>query len=1073
MLRWNHSVPRVVTRATGTGAAHRVALCVVLSAALGGTSELHAAPPVLRVTAEAVAPGGFCIHVTDDAPRAAGEGRETQATFVTSGDQMLRIASAEDGGATLAVIRTATQIEIWRGAVRPLWAYGRVGLPGLVLTWRAAPGEVIYGLGERFNGLDQCGRRCEMWIKDSPGAGADLSDSYFCTPVLYSSAGYALFAADNPEGDFDLNSDQRGEHRYRRVGRELSCWLVFGADLRDLLLQRGKLQGPFGGVPDWVWGPWISRNSYETQNEAAAALQGMESRGLPVAAIVQEAWKGVVETGHFNDFSAERWPALDDYFALCRTHDIRTVLWQVPILQPRAPDGAVADQRGYFVHGPDGASRWRRAWLAGFGNIDFTNPDATRYWQDAMRDELRSGAIGGYKADDGEDIQPTDVFSDGRRGWALHNEYPVLYARALTDMLAEEHVDGVLWARSGSLGCERTPALWAGDQLATWPQLRALLPAGLSTGLSGMPFWGHDIGGYAGTPTPELYIRWLQFGTFSPLMQYHGITPREPWVFGEQATRAYRQCAALRMALRPTLIALGRAAAATGMPIMRPMLLEFPQDRRFLREETQYMLGPDLLVAPVLERGATGRTVLLPAGRWQSLTAPVAWSGPATVDVPIGLMDVPVLVREGAVLDVESASAQPPLSWGPHAPQRRVSFTPERIVIADWQAPLTADALAGGADLRFDAAPEVGDLVCTTQAPVGDPSVPGGMGNQQRLAVERDGRRCQVHIAPPAHALVAGCEQTYEIRPAAEREAQPYFAGSFRWSVPVRVVLDAGPRTLRGEAEHTVNVQVRSSAGAAFPVGLRLDACGAQFEQQGDLPAGGELKYTYSLRIPDAGSAASVPLRLVLTSGNLGLLEERAWLAPQWRWVVAGPFPAAERAAHRTTFGPETHLEPEVAFQAGARQVRWTPPTAGPPPEGPGLDFTSQYGTVQCAAAFAFTRLRSERAQDVEFRFGSDDTLRVWLNGEVLYDLETYRAAHPDQEIVPAQLEAGANTLLVKVGQEVGYWQFYARVTGPGDTPLTGVHDGFDDYAAFAPQRAPATQIIPPPASQPAAGVPQ
>ena len=542
-------------------------------------------------------------------------------------------------GGTDSVIRAGS----WTGEVRPLDAYGRAKVPGIEISWPAAS-EEIYGLGQRFNSLNQAGRKCEMWIRDEPGQSGGTA-SYFCTPVLFSTRGYALFAADNPEGDFDLNSSHQGTNRYRRAGQTATFYIAVGGSLKELLAARARIQGPFRGIPDWAWGPWISRNSYENQGEAEAAIRGSLERGIPVAAIVQEAWKGTSENGNFNNFSTERWPRLSEYFKLCADNNIRTILWQVPVIHPSSPEYADGVKAGYFVKAPDGSVRARRHWLADFANVDFTNPGAVAWWKDLLRQAVRQG-VSGFKVDDGEDIEPEDVFSDGRRGWQLHNEYSVLYARAVASLFKEEKVSSILWVRSSSLGGERTPALWAGDQYANWEQLRSLVPAGLSAGISGAPFWGHDIGGYIGTPSPELYIRWAQFGAFCPLMQYHGQTAREPWNFGKEAEDAYKTLANLRMKLKPTLIALGNEATKTGLPIMRPMILEFPDDPRFLGEDSQYMLGPDHLVAPILQEGAMRRVVKFPKGTWVHLLDKRTFKGPVDADVEIGLKSVPVFVRK-------------------------------------------------------------------------------------------------------------------------------------------------------------------------------------------------------------------------------------------------------------------------------------------------------------------------------------------------------------------------------------------------------------------------------------------
>ena len=612
----------------------------------------------LHVDVMQVGPEIFRFDVKPGAETASGSMQEGPISF-----------SGSDGGFAIR----GPGGNVWECRLSKLDAFGRAAAPGLHLSWRSWDGEAIYGLGERFDSLDQAGKVVDMWIEDAPGQGDASRQSYYVTPVLYSTRGYAFFAADNPEGAFDLNARGGGVNRYRRAGQSMTFHVAFGDSLKDLVRKRESVQGPHRGIPDWAWGPWISRNSFENQAEAEEAINGMVQRNLPVAAIVQEAWKGRSETGDFNNFSSERWPDLPRFFELCRQHDIRNVLWQVPVIHPSSPEFAIGRDRGFFVKKPDGSISFRQNWLKDFANVDFTNPDAVKYWQDLIRPTVKLG-IWGFKADDGEDIKPDDVFFDGRRGWEMHNEYSTLYNRALTELLEQEGVDGLLWARSGSLGNERYPALWAGDQYARWEQMASLLPAGLSSGMSGMPFWGHDIGGYLEQPSPELYIRWVQLGALSPLMQYHGVLRREPWEFGPEAEAAYALMVRIRMNLAPTLIALGHETERTGLPIMRPMVLEFPDDPRFVSEDTQYMLGPDLLVAPVLEEGAAGRRVEFPAGVWIHALRGTAYRGPAGIEVPIGLVDAPLFVRGGAILRLQLKDSATLGEWRANDPVRDMQF---------------------------------------------------------------------------------------------------------------------------------------------------------------------------------------------------------------------------------------------------------------------------------------------------------------------------------------------------------------------------------------------------------------
>jgi alpha-D-xyloside xylohydrolase len=665
----------------------------------------------LKIEASCPGPGIFRIAVQAADPATPG----ADADGLVSDDGSWMRVDRKTGLLSAGRKGDAQSAPVWAGSITPLNAFGRSATPGLAVVWQASNDEVIWGLGERFDNLNQNGRRVDMWLVDEPGQGRDGHHTYYVTPVLYSTKGYGMFADDNPEAVFDLNSTGDGFHRYHRAGRSGVFYVVL-ADLPDKLIEkRAQIHGPYRTVPDWAWGPWISRNSYNKQSEAMEAIQGMLDRNIPVAAIVQEAWKGQNAKGDFNNFNRKGWPDVKGFLSFCRAHDIKNILWQVPILHPESPEYKIAAEKGYFVKKTDGTVSFRLNWLKGYANIDFTNPDAVKFWQDLMRPVLRMG-IHGFKADDGEDIKPDDVFFDGRRGWQMHNEYSTLYGRALTELLDQEKIDGMLWARSGSLGNEKTPALWAGDQFATWAQMRSLLPAGLSSSVSGMPFWGHDIGGYIDNPSPELYIRWVQFGAFSPLMQYHGQLKREPWEFGDQAVTTYRKLAHIRMNLRPTLIDLGRQAAEKGLPIMRPMLLEFPNDIRFLHEETQYMLGPDLLVAPVVVEGVTGRKVKFPAGTWQHLLYPVAFDGPSEIEVPISLDTAPVFVRQGAKLSVELREGVELGTWSKDLPIRKLVFGPERALMRNLKVPLSLEGRGVSSKLSFDVLRGVENVVFRSHA---------------------------------------------------------------------------------------------------------------------------------------------------------------------------------------------------------------------------------------------------------------------------------------------------------------------------------------------------------------------
>lgn len=567
----------------------------------------------------------------------------------------------------------------WSAQIKPLSTFGRAGSPGSQVAWAASSGEILFGLGERYDALNQWGRQIDLWNEDIPGQG-DGSHSYFTTPVLFSNRGYAFYATDNPEGTVDLNSTNSGLNTYQRGSRVAQFYVSVSDSLATLIKTRAAIQGLPTAVPDWYFGPWISKNSYETEDEAIAAIQGSLDRGIPLSAIVQEAWKGVSADGNWNNFSTQRWPDLAGYFNYTAAHQIKTILWQVPVIDPASPEYAVGVANNYFVRRPDGSISLRDGWFAGWANVDFTNPAAVTWWQEMVRPEVRLG-VAGFKADDGESIKPDDVFFDGRRGSEMHNAYSELYTQALNQLIEQERGnDAVIFSRSASLSSAATSTIWAGDQEAVWSSLHRLVNAGLSASISGQPFWGSDIGGYYGTLTPELYIRWSQLGALSPFMQYHGESGREPWLFGTQAERAYKALALLRMNLQPTLIALGSEASTTGMPIMRPMALQYPGDTRFAYEDQQYMLGQDLLVAPVFQQGATSRTVRFPVGRWIQATTGRIYSGGNDITVPIGLEESPLFLREGASLQISLVPGASLSEWTPNAPTQLVTVGAPRVI---------------------------------------------------------------------------------------------------------------------------------------------------------------------------------------------------------------------------------------------------------------------------------------------------------------------------------------------------------------------------------------------------------
>src|SRR5205823_4137272 len=248
-----------------------------------------------------------------------------------------------------------------------------------------------------------------------------------------------------------------------------------------------------------------------------------------------------------------------------------------------------------------------------------------------------------------EEIPEDARFHDGHTGTERHNPYPLLYQREVFDAVRGRAGAAVSWSRSAAPGVQRYPGHWAGDSECTFTDLASTLRGGLAAALSGLAYWGHDIGGFWGDPTPELYVRWAQCGLLSSLARYHGATARDPWLFGEEALGIFREYARLRSRLVPYLESHGWEASETGIPLMRPMVLEFPEDPAAYAFDLQYCLGRELLVSPVVHPDGWV-TTYLPRGRWLDWWSGAVQEGPTTLRRQAPLRELPLYLRENSLL---------------------------------------------------------------------------------------------------------------------------------------------------------------------------------------------------------------------------------------------------------------------------------------------------------------------------------------------------------------------------------------------------------------------------------------
>ncbi|MGI6184838.1 MAG: alpha-xylosidase [Candidatus Fimadaptatus sp.] len=481
-------------------------------------------------------------------------------------------------------------------------------------------GECVYGLGERFTALVKNGQTVDMWQGDG-GTSSDMA--YKNVPFYMTNRGYGIFVDTPSDVSFEVASEKVERVQFSCEGERIAYYVIYGPSPKQVLERYTRLTGRPALPPAWSFGLWLSTSFTTDYDEKTVTsfIQGMADRDIPLRVFHFDCfWMKPFQWCDFI-WDDATFPDPVGMIKRLKERGLNICVWINPYIGQYSRLFDEGMERGYLVRKTNGDVWQTDLWQAGMGIVDFTNPDACRWYQGYLKQLLDMG-VDCFKTDFGERIPVRDIaWHDGSDPVKMHNYYTFLYNRTVFELLKRERGDGeaVLFARSGTAGGQQFPVHWGGDNTAAYISMAETLRSGLSLAQSGYGFWSHDISGFESTAPADVYKRWCAFGLFSSHSRLHGSSSyRVPWLFGDEASDVLRHFVKLKCRLMPYLYGAAVQAHECGTPMMRPMMLEFPVDPGCDTLDRQYMLGDNLLVAPVFtESGDVD--YYLPAGAWTRL----------------------------------------------------------------------------------------------------------------------------------------------------------------------------------------------------------------------------------------------------------------------------------------------------------------------------------------------------------------------------------------------------------------------------------------------------------------------
>lgn len=585
----------------------------------------------------------------------------------------------ESGDLALELLTSPMQVKLKRGELTLLesvtdrtivgnlrWSPFARSESAWLASFALQSGFPVYGLGEKFGPLDRKGQLIDSWNEDATTLNSELS--YKNVPFAWSPIGWGIFTHTTARVLHAVGYPQWSHRSYilNVQDQDLDIFLLAATTPAEMLEKYTALTGRTKEPPRWSYGTWMSRAYYKTSEDILDVAEKIREHEIPCDVLVLDgrSWHKM-ETRFDFRWDEERYPDPAGFVAWLRKNNFRLCLWEYPYVAVKNPIFNELVRKGYLLK-TQGGKPFIHHWLPypfdsvyphlqPSGIIDFTNPEAYQWYLEAHKPLFDIGASV-MKSDYGESIPEEVVAHNGDTGSRLHNVYALLYNQCVYDAASKYSREGAMvWGRAGWAGSQRCPIQWGGDPQCDWEGLAASIRGGLSYGMSGGPFYSHDIGGFAtGDPSADLYIRWAQAGVMMSHTRFHGVGRREPWIYGKEATSIIKRWLAWRYQLIPYLQACALEASQNGLPVMRAMPLAFPEDPLAWCFDEQYMLGSALLVVPVLNPDHTVR-FYLPEGEWFDIWSGERHQGPGVIRRTIPLDHIPVFGRGGTILPLGPA----------------------------------------------------------------------------------------------------------------------------------------------------------------------------------------------------------------------------------------------------------------------------------------------------------------------------------------------------------------------------------------------------------------------------------